>query len=128
MRRIAWTALALCMLVASPANAGDVEDRRALVLFQKSVESYREGRFQEAIDLLIEARALKPEPVLSYDLGRAYEAIGDLPHAEEAYARYLDENPAAQDRLAIEGRLVTLRRQIAEANARQREPAPAPPP
>lgn len=108
-------ALALCCLAAPAARADEAAPRdpkaRALELFEQSAVAYRDGRFQAAIDLLLEARRTKPEPVLLYDLGRAYEALGDQRAAADAYARYLAEEPRAGDRRAIEARLVTLRAQ-----------------
>ena len=108
-------ALALCRLAPQAARAEDAASRdpkaRALELFEQSAVAYREGRFQAAIDLLLEARRTKPEPVLLYDLGRAYEALGDQRAAADAYARYLAEEPRAGDRRAIEARIVTLRTQ-----------------
>src|SRR5687768_16378204 len=55
--------------------------KRARELFKKSDESYRAGRFQEAIDLLSEAFRLDPKPVLLYNIARAYEGLGDTPRA-----------------------------------------------
>jgi hypothetical protein len=52
--------------------------------------------------------------VLLYNLARAYEGLGDSAHAVDAYATYLTEAPAAPDRGAIEERIRTLRREIAE--------------
>jgi tetratricopeptide (TPR) repeat protein len=113
-------------LAASDARADDAPARdpkaRALELFEQSAVAYREGRFQAAIDLLLEARRTKPEPVLLYNLGRAYEALGDQKEAADAYARYLAEEPRAGDRRAIEARVVTLR-----AQAERLERAKSPP-
>ena len=44
-------------------------DSHALELFEQSAQAYREGRFQEAVDKLLEARRFKAEPVLLYNLG-----------------------------------------------------------
>ncbi len=121
-------------LAATPAHADETRDKtpkaRALELFEQSARAYREGRFQDAIDLLLEARRVKPEPVLLYNLGRAYEAIGKPTEAADAYAAYLAEDPRAEDRLAIEGRIATLRAQAVQldkaknAAAAERRPPP----
>jgi tetratricopeptide (TPR) repeat protein len=118
-------------LLASPAHAAGTTrsaptDARALDLFEQSAQAYREGRFQDAVDKLREARTYKAEPVLLYNLGRAYEALGRPGDAADAYAKYLEEDPEASDRKAIEGRVATLRAQAAELAAARREPnAPA---
>lgn len=93
---------------------------RALDLFEQSARAYREGRFEEVVVKLLEARKLKPEPVLLYNLARAYEALGRWDEAAGAYAQYLEEEPAAADRKAIEGRIATLRAQAAELAAARR--------
>lgn len=106
---------------AAPTRAAPT-DARALDLFEQSERAYREGRFQEAVDKLLEARRYKAEPVLLYDLGRAYEALGKPGDAADAYARYLEEEPEASDRKAIEGRIATLRAQANELAAARRDP------
>jgi tetratricopeptide (TPR) repeat protein len=129
---VALTAPVLTSLLAArPAQAGDRSARpvptaraRALELFEQSAKAYREGRFQDAIDLLLEARRVKPEPVLMYDLGRAYEALGNLPQAADSYATYLLEDPRAPDRRAIEIRIDTLRAQANELEKARTLPPP----
>lgn len=114
-----WIAAAL----AQPAP------QRARELFKQSEESYRAGRFQEAIDRLREAYALDRKPVLLYNMARAYEGLGDTRAAVDAYKRYLEAEPATPDRGALEQRIATLERQQAEREAleRKRDAAPAAP-
>ena len=106
---------------AAPTRSAPT-DSRALELFEQSAQAYREGRFQEAVDKLLEARRFKAEPVLLYNLGRAYEALGKPGDAADAYAKYLEEEPEASDRKAIEGRIATLRGQANELAAARRDP------
>lgn len=109
---------------AAPTRSAPT-DARALDLFEQSAQAYREGRFQEAVDKLLEARRYKAEPVLLYNLGRAYEALGKPGDAADAYAKYLEEEPEASDRRAIEGRIATLRGQANELAAARRDPSSA---
>lgn len=106
------------------ARAGD--------LFKKSVEAYRRGDFKTSIDLLTQAYAIDPQPVLLYNLARAHEGLGNVDAAIEAYEGFLAKEPKAVDRGAIEQRLATLRRQrdehIAAQKAREAEAQAAPPP
>lgn len=119
-----FAAIALSAQDAGAAKARSAPtDARALELFEQSAQAYREGRFQEAVDKLLEARGFKAEPVLLYNLGRAYEALGKPSDAADAYAKYLDEEPEASDRRAIEGRIATLRGQANELAAARRDPA-----
>lgn len=94
---------------APPSQRRPDEERRALSLFEESVQAYREGRFEDAVERLLEARRIKPVPVLLYNLGRAHEALGRAAEAADAYAAYLVEDPAAADRRAIEARIALLR-------------------
>jgi len=124
---MAALALLFSLSLAARADADDAaEKKHALELFEKSEQAYKDGRFQESVDLLLESRRNYHAPVLLYDLGRAYEALGKPTEAADAYEAYLREDDKAPDRKAIEGRIATLRQQAAEL-AKPKEPArPAP--
>src|SRR5262249_17073896 len=92
-------------------------------LFDKSEQRFQEGRFQEAVELLLQAYALDPSPVLLYNVARAYEGLGDLPHAIEGYRRYLDSDPQTEDRAAIERRIATREQQQRDREALERQRA-----
>lgn len=96
---------------------------RAAELFKRSADEYKKGNFQATVKLLDEAYALDPQPVLVYNLGRAYEGLGDLTTAIAAYEKYLHDDPKTADRGALEHRIATLRRERDEkvALARQRD-------
>ncbi len=118
---------------ATPPSAAD--KARAGDLFKKSADAYRSGDFAKAIELLDEAYALDPQPVLVYNRARAAEGIGNVDAAISGYEKYLTEEPNTPDRGAIEQRLVTLKRQRderaaleRERDARRNQPAPAPAP
>ena len=73
IRTLILSVVASCA-VPWTADAGEgVTDaqQEAIALFQQSAEHYRAGQFQQAVDLLKRAYALKPEPVLLYNLSRA---------------------------------------------------------
>lgn len=122
---------------AETSEAAPAEKRaRAIELFQRSRELYREGRFREAADLLEEAYALDPAPTLLYNLARALESDGDFEGAVEAYRDYIAADPTADDRPAIERRIQNieaqireredLRRKLQEERSKAIEAAPAP--
>lgn len=123
---IAVTSVALAMIVASaPAAAKpDEASARALVLFERGKLAYQEGRFDESILLLKEAYAIKAEPVLLYNLGRAHEANGQLSEAVDAYERYLASATAPPDRPEVEAKIADLEAKIAQV-ARDAETAAA---
>jgi tetratricopeptide (TPR) repeat protein len=126
MRPVILGVLAAALFLAPRAYAEDPAKARALELFEQSAVAYRAGRFQEAVDRLLEARRVRPEPVLLYNLGRAYEALGKPEEAADAYTSYLAEEPHAADRRAIEGRITTLRAQAAELARAREAPREAP--
>ncbi len=100
---------------------------RALELFRDSDAHYKRGEFEKAAELLRDAYALHPEPILLYNLARALEGLGDFPGAIEQYERYLNADTQIADRGAIERRVATLRAQV----ERTRGPTPThagPPP
>jgi tetratricopeptide (TPR) repeat protein len=90
---------------------------RAIELFRRSEELYREGRFEDAAALLDEAYRLDPAPTLLYNRARALESAGNLEGAAAAYRHYLATEPKARDRAAIERRVDNLDRQLAERRA-----------
>lgn len=107
--------LAVCLVPAvAAAQEATSEDAQAeaLRLFEESKVAYREGRFDDAVELLTEAHRLFPEPVLLYNLGRALEGAGEYTRAVDAYDEYLRIAGDIPDRGAIEGRVATLRREI----------------
>jgi tetratricopeptide (TPR) repeat protein len=126
---IALTAFATAQF-PEPARAGSTvaskDQKKAADLFKKSVDAYRKGDFQTTVDLLTQAYALDPQPVLLYNLARAQEGLGNTDAAIDAYEKFLAQDPKAADRGAIEQRLTTLRRQrderIAAQKAREAEP------
>lgn len=99
------------------------EVRRARDLFAASAVDYRAGRFAEAARLLREAYRLNPVPNLQYNLARALEGQGDLPGAIAAYRSFVATAGEVPDRAALEQRILTLERQVAEKEALERQVA-----
>lgn len=128
MRRPLAALVLLASLTLAPRALADdaAEKKHALELFERSEQAYKDGRFQESVDLLLESRRNYHAPVLLYDLGRAYEALGKPAEAADAYEGYLREDDKAPDRKAIEGRIATLRAQAAELAKPKEQPKPPP--
>ncbi|MBK7582732.1 MAG: tetratricopeptide repeat protein [Myxococcales bacterium] len=97
-------------------NAKKDPKTEALELFEKSADLYRQGKFDEAAQLLERAYSLHDEAVLLYNLGRAYEGLGENQKAIDAYTKYLEKAPKAKDRGALERRMETLKAQLAQQN------------
>ncbi len=107
--------LAAVLTTARPAFAED--GTRALELFQESEKAYRLGHFDEAARLLVEARRWKREPVLLYNLARAYDGAGKKREAIQAFEEYLHEDPSAKDGPGIRARVATLKKEADEKDA-----------
>jgi tetratricopeptide (TPR) repeat protein len=95
---------------AKPAAKKDQAEER----FQLAQEHYRNGRFAESVEILLELRKSFPDPILLYNLARSYEGLGENEKAIEAYEQYLKEAPDTEDKGAVEQRVTTLRQQIDE--------------
>lgn len=109
------------------AQGDEAAAEQALQLFDQSKVAYQNGKFDEAIDLLKAAYRLSPEPVLLYNLARAYEGKGMLREAADEYARYLETPGEIPDRGAIEAKVKTLR-ELADKQEQPTEPPPDPVP
>ncbi len=93
-RRSIFPSLGLALLLhASNVAAAKPEETPALIhareQFQKGVESFRAGDFDAARLAFLEADKAHPNPVITYNLSRAYERLGWLQEAVEGYERYL---------------------------------------
>lgn len=116
-------ALTLGLLGPMGVRAQAPEDGRAAAreLAVEAHARFEAGDADGAVELLLEARATHPEPVLLYNLGRAYEASGRLREAIDAYERFVEEAPDAPSRAAVELTITSLRRSVAERERLIRE-------
>jgi tetratricopeptide (TPR) repeat protein len=120
-------ALALGANTWSQPDDGDAE-AQALVLAERSKVAFDEQRYEDAIRLIEEAYRLKPEPVLLYNLGRAYQENGQFEQAIVTFERYLAiAGEELQDRAAIEERIAMLRSKLEQQKQREAKPPPAKP-
>lgn len=109
--------------VAQERSAPSAEDRRlSAILLDRSAVAYRLGRYAEAIVMLEDAYVLSQEPILLYNLGRAYEGAGDRPRAVDAYRRYLETSETSAESAPAQAAIATLEREI-EAERRAAEDA-----
>src|SRR5687768_6364494 len=98
--------------VAQPAPAAesppDPAVERARERFQSGVRAYEEGRYRDAVDLLLEADRSLHSPAFAYNIGLAYEAMEDQASALRWFRGYLRETPNTEDRPAVEKRIAAL--------------------
>lgn len=101
-----------------PASAEAID--RAKALNASAVAAYLAGRFTDAVAQLREAIRFAPsEPILHLNVGKAYEALRDRREAVAAYERYLALAPAAKERVVLEARIVSMRRELTEVAERE---------
>ena len=123
-----FTLLCTALLALAPAQVvAQRQDHhaRAIRLFEESETAFAERRYEAATTLLREAYALEPEPVLLYNLARAFEELGDDVHALEAIDAYLASSIDPSSRTEALERRERIAARIA---LRPRPPVDEPPP
>lgn len=106
---------------SAPSSRAESPKARAAELVNGATTAYRNGELQRATALLLQAYELDPQPVLLFNLARAYEGLGDVDAALAALEHYLQADPRAPDRGAIEQRIGTLKRQREERIALEKQ-------
>jgi tetratricopeptide (TPR) repeat protein len=96
---------------AQATTPSPTDRARAKDLYRQGTERFQSGDFRAALDLFEQAQRLDPHPVLAYNVARAHENLGELDEAIAAYRRYLDLDPKASDRGAVEQRITSLQTQ-----------------
>lgn len=97
MRQLLWVGMLLVvpMAGAAPSRAAQVQARE---LAKEAERLYSANKYLEAAQLLKEAYAADPNPILLYNLARAYDQAGELDVAQESYLKFvgLPDAPAEQ--------------------------------
>lgn len=96
-------------LSPSPAIA-QTSARRA---FQRGVSALNEGRFADAVTALEESYELQHAPIVLYDLGLSYRALGRYREAADSFERYVE----APERGADARRINTVRDELRRLRA-----------
>lgn len=109
------TLAAFLLLVVPPQTAladGDDATVQAKQRFESGRAAYLAGDYATAINEFQAAQALRPSPILDYNIGLAYEGLGDAGNAYASYQRYLTAKPDAQNRAEVEQRMAALAKQL----------------
>jgi hypothetical protein len=97
----------------------------ALALYQLGEQAYDQGRYEEAVEYLIRARALDPRaPELLYNIALVYEKMNDFDQALSYLEQYLDSTVNANEAARVERMMARLRG--AREHATQVSPARPP--
>jgi tetratricopeptide (TPR) repeat protein len=83
------------------------EDRKkAQQELEAGAKSYTAGEYQEALTHYLEAIKAAPSAAGPYrELGKTYDALGDVKNAKTSYEEYLKKRPDAPDAATIKARL-----------------------
>lgn len=109
-------ALCVALVVSAPSSDPTVKAKEA---FQAAQKYYKEARYADAIAKFEEAYALKPSPVLFYNIGRCHEQLGDVPKALRSYRDYLRLAPDAKDKDTVNDAIANLERRLKEKGLQQ---------
>jgi tetratricopeptide (TPR) repeat protein len=125
-------AVALAVVAATGGRA-HAESAEAQVerLASEAVNAYRGADYNRAVELLTRAYEIRQVPALLYNLAKAYDRLGDVDHAWDAYRRYADSADADPKlKSKADARLVVLdeirRKKAAQQRAAEPKPASQP--
>jgi len=96
-----------------------VAKERARLLFEKGANAYRDGRFYDAVDIFLEINRLYPDPKLSFNVGKAFEGLGNQSGALRYYREYLRRLPDAPDKHEVEAHIEQLELALAQRGVQQ---------
>jgi len=96
---------------AAPSPETDAAEAKAA--YKRGADLYRAGRYRDAIAEFQAADRKKPSPALQYNIGQAWERLGEVSAALGAYARYLRLDPKAPNRDAVERSVRSLETRLA---------------
>jgi hypothetical protein len=96
-----------------PPPADDATMGQAKQHFETGRNAYNAGDYVTAIREFKAAEALRPSPILDYNIGLANEKLGKRRVAVKYYRRYLEEQPNASNKAEVEGKVTSLEAEIA---------------
>ncbi|MFT3710921.1 MAG: PEGA domain-containing protein [Archangium sp.] len=108
---------------AAPAPAPAAEEggdvAKAKELFQWGQKLYKQARYAEAIAKFEEAYAVRPHPVIYFNIGKCYEQLGETAKALRNYRDYLRLAPDAKDKETVTDAIANLERRLREKGMQQ---------
>ncbi len=107
--------------LAARAQPADDTMNQAKMHFEAGKNAYNAGDYQNAIKEFKAAEALRPSPILDYNIALANEKLAKKRVAVKYYKRYLEGMPNATNRATVEASIAALEREISSQPA-QPEP------
>jgi tetratricopeptide (TPR) repeat protein len=105
--------------IARAEAPSDEAVERSRQRYQEAAQAYSEHRYKDAIDLFFAANRIAANPAYAYNIGLAYEELGDADNALLWYRNYLRDLPNAQDRPEIERRITTAEGRLRDRGVQQ---------
>lgn len=103
----------------APVAAEDATTKKAKELFSWGQKLYKQARYAEAVEKFEEAYAVRPHPVIYFNIGKCYEQLGDTAKALRSYRDYLRLSPDASDRETVSDAIANLERRLREKGLQQ---------
>ena len=120
--------LAVC-LVAVPAYGDDPATRAARRHFERGEKQFALGKFDEALEEYQTAFDAKPLPGFLYNIGQCYRNLGDYDQAIFSFKKYLNLEPDAANKEAVERLIEELEEKKAQGDSQRfvrKAPKPQP--
>jgi tetratricopeptide (TPR) repeat protein len=92
---------------ATPEPSAEAR-QQAKQRYEEGVEAYQAGLYELSIEYFNAADRLAPSAALSFNIGRAYEKLGERQRAVAAYRDYLERAPASQHSMLARSRIAAL--------------------
>ena len=90
-------------------------------LVRKAKQSYRAGRYAQAIALFEQVLGSEPKDSATvYNLARCHDRLGDVLQAVLRYEGYLEMEPEAEDELAVRKKIASLKEKLSRTHGRLR--------
>ncbi|MCK9462433.1 MAG: PEGA domain-containing protein [Proteobacteria bacterium] len=103
----------VCVIVAAAVLlAGTAAFADARQHYLAGQDYYTQGRYEKAIAEFEEAYRLDPRPLLLYNIGQAWEKLGDLVKAVDFLKKYLDADPNNSERTTLLNKLAILQERL----------------
>lgn len=94
-------------------------EAQARKLFEQGLKLYKKRKYKDAINSFVAADRLFPNPVLSFNMARAYDDLGDRAGALRFYRTYLRQSPDAADKKEVEVRIGDLENALRATGVQQ---------
>jgi hypothetical protein len=105
------TVAVLLLSFAATAQSDD-KTKQARGHYDRGTAFYKQGKFEKALEELMQAYVLDPNPRLVYNIARVHEDAGDYDNAVRFFQNYLTMAPRAKNRRLVRRKIRSLKKAI----------------